>query len=267
MTRERLQKVMAAAGVASRRECENIIAQRRVAIDGEITTKPGSLVDAATQTITVDGRKLRLERKVYYLLNKPRGVICSHRSVADKPRAVDYVPAEASHLRLYTIGRLDVDSEGAIILTNDGDLTHTTTHPRFEVEKTYRVDVEGSVDPDTLAKMRKGVWLSEGRTGPVYVRVVKRASNHTILQISLREGKKREVRRLCARFGHEVKRLVRITIGPVKLGRLQIGHTRPLTPAEVRSLRGSASSVVRLGGTTRRAPPKRRGGSGRGSRR
>ncbi len=259
MTRERLQKVMAACGVGSRRACELIIAEGRVEVDGEVVTKPGSLVDPAVNEIVCDGSKLRTKPYVYMLLNKPRGVICSNRSDADKPAAIDYAPRRYADQHLYTVGRLDVDSEGAIILTNDGDLCHLATHPRFEIEKTYRVEVEDTPDEATLVKMRKGIWLSEGRTAAIGVRLVKRHGNRATLEVRLKEGKKREVRRLCARFGHKVRRLVRVAIGPIELGRLATGKVRPLEPDEVEALRKSANAVIRLG-APRPAPRAKRGG-------
>ncbi|GJM21092.1 MAG: hypothetical protein DHS20C15_10070 [Planctomycetota bacterium] len=254
MSLQRLQKVMAGAGVGSRRACETLIAEGRVEVDGKIVDVPGTQIDPARAEIRVDGERVRLEKPHYYLLNKPRGVICSARARPDTPKAMDYAPPEASDIRLFTIGRLDVESEGAIILTNDGELCHLVTHPRFGIQKTYRVEVDGLPDDATLEKMRKGVWLAEGRTAELDVSLVARKTRRSVLEIKLREGMKREIRRVCARHGHEVRRLKRVAIGPVRLGNLNMGATRELTPSEIAGLRESADVVVRLGGNN----PRRR---------
>ncbi len=254
---------MAACGLASRRACEEIIASGRVEVDGEIVVTPGTLVDPDSQDIRCDGSRIKTRRLLYYLLNKPKGVICSAKSAPDKPRAIDYVPPEAEGERLFTIGRLDVASEGAIIMTNDGDLAHKVSHPRFEVEKTYRVEVEGVPETSTLARMRKGVWLSEGRTGPVRVELLKSARDKSVLEMRIKEGRQREVRRICARFGHEVRRLVRISVGPVELGRLPRGHVRVLTPAEIDALRDTTDVVIRLGSPRASAASRTKGGARR----
>lgn len=267
MALERLQKVMAACGVGSRRACETMITEGRVEVDGEIVTELGSRIDTETQTLRCDGERISAPRRFYYMLNKPRGAICSQKGDPDRPRAIDFVPSRVRDHRLFTIGRLDVESEGAIILTNDGELCHRITHPSFQVTKSYLVEVDGSPDNETLAKMRKGVWLSEGRTGSLDIKVVKRHRNRTHLEIRLNEGMKREIRRVCARFGHEVRRLVRVSIGPVDIGMLEPGETRELTPEEITALRDTSNVVIKLGSKTpakaqhrtrgrRRAPPR-----------
>jgi len=265
MVRQRLHKLMAACGVASRRACEELIRQGRVEVDGKVVTELGTQVDPETQQVRCDGQRLQLEPQLHFLLNKPRGAICSTTSVAGKPRAMDYLPPRGRDRRLYTIGRLDVDSEGAIILTNDGELCHLVSHPRFGIHKTYRVEVEGSPDEASLERMRKGVWLSEGRTGAIDIDVLRRLRDRTQLLVTLHEGRKREIRRVFARFGHEVTRLTRVAIGPIELGELRPGETRVLSPAEVAALRDSAQAVIRLGGG---GPPRsaRRDQHGRQSR-
>jgi 23S rRNA pseudouridine2605 synthase len=260
MNRQRLHKLMAACGVGSRRACEEIIAQGRVEVDGTIVTTPGTQVDSETQTVRCDGQVLRLEPMLYFLLNKPSGAICSMVSKAGRPRAVDYLPARMRDRRLFTIGRLDVDSEGALILTNDGELCHLVTHPRFGITKAYEVEVNGNPTRETIERMRKGVWLAEGRTGTVEVKLLRQSRERALLQMKLQEGKRREIRRICARFGHEVRRLIRVKVGPVELDDLLSGHTRKLSPEEIEALRDSASAVIRLGGATtaRRTRPARR---------
>lgn len=259
MTLQRLHKLMAACGVGSRRSCEEVIAQGRVEVDGTIVTRPGTQVDPETQVVRCDGSRLRPEPTLYYLLNKPRGVICSHVARPGTRRAVDYAPARGRDRRLFTIGRLDVDSDGALILTNDGELCHLLTHPRFGVRKTYLVEVEGAPDDETIERMRRGVWLAEGRTGPVEVRVANRSRKRTSLELTLQEGKRREIRRLCARHRHEVVRLTRVAIGPVRLGRLAPGQTRALERDEVAALREAADVVIRLGGGPRATKAARPG--------
>lgn len=248
MTLQRLHKLMAACGVGSRRACEEIIAQGRVQVDGKVVTQPGTQVDPEEHKVKVDGELLRPEPSLHFLLNKPRGAICSTTSAPGTPRALDFVPARARDRRLFTIGRLDVDSDGAIVLTNDGELCHLVTHPRFGVTKTYRVEVEGQPGAETLEKLRKGAWLAEGRTGEVDVRPLHFGRERSLLLVTLNEGKRREVRRLFARFGHEVRRLTRVAVGPIELGDLHPGESRALTTEEVAALRAAARAVIRLGG-------------------
>jgi 23S rRNA pseudouridine2605 synthase len=261
---------MASCGAGSRRQCENFIAEGRVQVDGEVVSEAGTLIDPDTQELRFDFEVLKLPVRLYYLLHKPSGVICSERISPEMPRAVDFAPKQAGNQRLFTIGRLDVESEGALILTNDGDLCHLVTHPRFQIEKTYLVEIDGAPDGDTMDRMRKGVWLAEGRTDSLKIRVVSRQRTRTLLEMKLNEGMKREIRRVCARFGHEVKRLVRTAIGPVELGALELGDVRPLTAAEVSELRDSAEVVIRLGSSVHQArrPARGRGqaGSDRNSR-
>ncbi len=244
---ERLQKVMAACGVGSRRACEEMIVEGRVEVDGQTVTELGVRVDPESQEIRCDSERVSMPRRFYYMLNKPKGVICSSKGDPERPRAVDFLPSRVRDHRLFSIGRLDVESEGAIILTNDGELCHRVTHPSFQVQKTYIVEVEGAPTEEVLARMRKGVWLSEGRTGSLDIRVVKRMRNRAYLEVRLNEGMKREIRRVCARFGHEVRRLQRIGIGPIEMGLLEPGETRELTPEEISTLRDSSEVVIKLG--------------------
>jgi 23S rRNA pseudouridine2605 synthase len=267
MTTMRLHKFMASCGVGSRRACEELIVQGRVEVDGRVVTTLGTQVDPDTQVVRCDGRTLHHEPELHYLLNKPRGAICSSSSSPGMPRALDFLPQRARDRRLFTIGRLDVDSEGAIVLTNDGELCHLVSHPRFGVPKTYRVEVEGEVKDETLDSMRKGVWLAEGRTGEVDASLLHRSREKSQLLVTLHEGKRREVRRLCARFGHEVRHLVRVAIGPIELGALRPGEVRVLVPAEVEALRKAARAVIRLGGGRGGAAGKASAAAGGGGRR
>ncbi len=250
MREERLHKVMAACGAGSRRQCETFITEGRVRVDGKVVDTLGTLVDVDSQVIHLDDEKLVVAPRFYYLLNKPRGVICSHRTLPGGLRAIDFVPPEAEGHRLFTIGRLDVDSQGALVLTNDGELCHLVSHPRFQVEKTYRVEVAGVPDDETLERMRRGVWLAEGRTSSLDIRIGTRRRDRTTLLMTLNEGMKREIRRVCARFGHPVRKLERLAIGPIELGTLKVGEVRNLIESEIAALRRSAEVVIRLGGGT-----------------
>ncbi len=234
----RLQKVLAAAGFGSRRQCEELIVTGRVEVDGRPVTQLGTRVDPQRNRITVDGDLLKPVRLLYYAVNKPAGVVCTNRDPSGRPRVVDLAPA--GDARLFCVGRLDLNSEGLILLTNDGELTQRLTHPRYEVPKTYRVLVAGRPSPDVLARLKRGIHLAEGmaRVEQVYVRSHQKES--TVLELVLREGKNREVRRVLARVGHKVMRLTRLAVGPIRLGSLALGAARPLTRSEVEQLRRAA---------------------------
>lgn len=235
---ERLQKVLAHAGVGSRRHCEALIAAGRVTVDGRIVRELGTRVDPEQQRLAVDGSPVKGERHVYWLVNKPRGYLCTNRDPARRPLAIDLVPQVAQ--RVYTVGRLDEDSEGLLLLTNDGDLAHRLMHPRFGVEKTYLALVAGAPSPEDLQQLLKGVWLSDGHVKARHVKRLKPQGTGTWLRIVLSEGKNREIRRMLARLGHKVLRLQRVAIGPVAIGKLATGKTRKLTGPELAALRDSA---------------------------
>lgn len=247
---ERLQKVLAAAGVASRRQCEELIVAGRVEVDREVVTKLGTCVDATRQEIRVDGTPLRKPRRYYYAVNKPVGVVSTNSDPAGRTRVIDLVPG---HQRLFTVGRLDRSSEGLILVTNDGNLANRLSHPRYEIPKTYLVRVAGSPDQETLAKLRKGVHLAEGVAKAASVRVKNRHGRSTELEIVLQEGRNREIRRVLARVGHKVQQLRRIAIGPIRLARLDTGEWRKLTREEVEQLQ-------RFARRSRKTPSKKRTG-------
>jgi len=240
---ERLQKVLAAAGLGSRRECEELITSGRVEVDRQVVMELGTRVKPEEQDIRVDGESLSMGRRVYYAVNKPRGVVSTNRDPSRRPRVIDLVASQ--HARLFPVGRLDLNSEGLILVTNDGELANRLTHPRYEVAKTYLVLVVGSPTPEVLAQLRRGVHLAEGMARAEEVVVKSHHKDSTWLEIVLREGRNREVRRLLARVGHKVVRLVRIAVGPVRLGKLAPGASRPLTHEEVRALRGAAKGAER----------------------
>lgn len=236
---DRLNKYLAHAGIGSRRHCESLIKGGRVRIDGQV------VVDLATRVgpeheVTVDGEAVKTEKFVYYLVNKPRGYICSNHDPARRPLAIDLVPQISQ--RVYTVGRLDEDSEGLLLLTNDGDLANRLMHPRYGIEKAYLVLVAGNPSPDDLKKLLDGVWLSEGHVKARNVKRLKRQGNSTWLRIVLSEGKNREIRRMLAKLDHKVLRLKRVEIGPLEIGSLGLGKSRPLSMPELKRVRRAAES-------------------------
>jgi 23S rRNA pseudouridine2605 synthase len=236
MAKERLQKVMASAGVASRRQCEELILAGAVRVNRQVVDQLPAFVDPGTDAITVDGRRLRVPERVYFALNKPKGVICTNRDPQGRKRAIDLVDCAE---RVFCIGRLDADTTGLIILTNDSELTNRLTHPRYKVAKQYVATVKGRVDGQAVAKLKKGVWLAEGKTGKAAVKVLKASHKESVIELTIRQGLNRQVRRMLARVGMPVKALKRVSIGKLKLRNLGVGRYRPLTAAEVKALRGS----------------------------
>jgi len=232
----RLQKVLAAAGFGSRRECEELITSGRVEIDRKIVTELGVRVFPMTQEIRVDGETLKKTRPVYVALYKPKGYVCTNYDPEHRPRAIDLIPEKLG--RLFPIGRLDLDSEGLLLMTNDGALSERLTHPKYEAAKIYRVQVAGLVDPSIISRLKKGVYLSEGHAQASRVTIKGAHKNSSILEIELKEGKNREIRRLLARLGHKVLSLKRIAVGNVKLAKMLPAEYRFLTTAEVDGLYG-----------------------------
>ena len=239
---ERLQKVLAAAGLGSRRQCEELIASGRVEVDRKVVTQLGSRVDPAGQQVRVDGEPLSFGRRVYYAVHKPKGVVSTNHDPSGRPRVIDLVPKQAN--RLFAVGRLDLTSEGLILVTNDGELANRLTHPRYGIQKTYLAQVVGQPTPDMLVKIRRGVHLAEGVARAESIEVKSHHKESTWLEMVLREGRNREIRRLLARVGHKVLRLIRIGVGPIRLGKLPPGSSRPLTHDEVRSLRQLAQEAA-----------------------
>jgi len=231
----RLQKVLAARGLGSRRECETWIVEGRVQVNGRVANQLGTRVDPERDEIRVDGEVLRAPaRRRYYLVNKPPGVVCTHRDPQRRLRLVDLVPDGS---RLFPVGRLDRSSEGLILLTDDGDFANRLAHPRYGVPKTYRVRVAGHPTVVELQKLRKGVYLAEGRARVDSIRIRRRYRQSTELEVVLKEGKNREIRRILARIGHKVVQLKRIAIGPLRLGSdIPSGAYRELRGAEIKRL-------------------------------
>jgi 23S rRNA pseudouridine2605 synthase len=231
---ERLQKILAQAGLGSRRASEELIAAGRVRVNGEVATL-GTRADPDADVIEVDGAVLGVRQGlVHYLLNKPAGIVTTARDPQGRPTVVDLVPAEP---RVYPVGRLDAATEGLLLLTNDGELAQRLAHPSYGVDKEYLAEVAGTPSRGALRRLREGVDLEDGPTAPAKVSLV---GDHT-LRITIHEGRKRQVRRMCAAIGHPVRRLVRVRIGPLSDRRLAPGAWRPLTQAEVRALEQAAA--------------------------
>ena len=240
---DRLNKFLAHAGVGSRRRCEELIAGGRITIDGTKVRELGTQVDPEKQQVCLDGQPVKAERPVYWLVNKPRGYLCTNYDPANRPLAIDLVPHVPQ--RVYTVGRLDEDSEGLLLLTNDGELAHRLMHPRFGVEKTYIAQVAGNPSREDLQQLLKGVFLSDGHVHARHVKRLRHQGESTWLQIGLSEGKNREIRRMLARLGHKVLRLKRVALGPVRLTRCSSGKSRPLAFRELESLRRAATRTRR----------------------
>jgi 23S rRNA pseudouridine2605 synthase len=238
---ERLNKFLAHAGVGSRRHCEELIVRGRISVNGRVVRELGTKVEAG-DAVSVDGQPLHGEKLVYWLVNKPRGYLCTNFDPAGRPRAIDLVPHVSQ--RVYTVGRLDEDSEGLLLMTNDGDLANHLMHPRFGVEKTYHVQVAGRPAREDIEQLLKGVWLSEGHVRARRVRRLKSQGESTWLEIVLNEGKNREIRRMLARLGHKVLVLRRIAIGPVRLDKLRRGKARRLKVEELQRLQAIANHRV-----------------------
>lgn len=251
----RLQKILAAAGLGSRRQCEELIETGRVEVDRKLVTELGAKADPETQEVRVDGVKLPKTRLVYFMVNKPPGIISTSNDPSGRPRVIDLVGYDG---RVFTVGRLDKSSEGLILCTNDGDLADRLTHPRYGVDKTYKVEVAGTLERKELEPLLKGIHLSEGMARAVAAKIIRHYKNSTLLEIVLSEGRNREVRRILARIGHKVERLQRIAIGPLRLGELPLGHSRALEREELKVLKHAArgNAGAKLKPKLRRGPKK-----------
>jgi len=236
--KERLQKVMAAAGVASRRQCEELILEGAVTVNGRVVDTLPAFVDPEVDVIRVHDRPLKKPERVYYLLNKPKGVICTSSDPQGRPKAIDLIPAGD---RVFCVGRLDADTTGLIILTNDPELTNLLTHPKYKVSKTYVAKVGGPVSSEIAAKLRKGIWLAEGRTAPAVVKVLKSGHHDSLIEITIQQGLNRQIRRMLAKMGLSLQSLKRTRIGSLKIEGLGVGRYRPLSRAEVASLKRAAT--------------------------
>ncbi len=244
MPLERLHKVLAHAGFGSRRSCERLIAEGKVRVDGKVITEMGVKVDPAKQRVQCGGQVLRAPARIVLALNKPKHVVSTVRDERGRKTVIDCLRGRFKE-RLYPAGRLDADSSGLIILTNDGDLANRLTHPRYQVRKTYHVQLKGELPPDIVKRMAQGVWLSEGKTGPMDVKIKKTERELTVVEVQLREGMNREIRRVFAKFGLKVKRLRRIKIGKLALGTLPEGGFRVLDDRDLSLMLGAAATPER----------------------
>lgn len=226
----RLQKVLAAAGVDSRRKCEELILDGDVRVNRKVVDTLPAFVDPEKDIITVNGRPIAAERKVYFLLNKPKGVICTSSDPRGRKKAIDIVP---SRERIFCVGRLDIDSTGLIILTNDSQLANKLTHPRYGLAKTYVAKVKGQLAGEKIEKLKRGIWLSEGKTGRASVKILKRSPRESLLEITIKQGLNRQVRRMLAKVRLNVKSLKRTRIGKLGLRGLGVGKFRTLTKVEI----------------------------------
>jgi len=269
MTKQRLQKVLSTAGIGSRRKCEQLILSGTVEVNKRIVNELPVFVDPREDIITVNGRKIQKEKKVYFLLNKPKGVICTNSDPLGRKKATSFIPARDSSSaailrrveRIFCVGRLDADTTGIIVLTNDNELANKLTHPRYEVPKTYVARVKGQISSEAVEKLKKGIWLADppaqsiqyrkrhlrgmvrragGKTSRASVKILKRSRKESLIEITIRQGLNRQVRRMLAKVDLPVKSLKRTRIGNLTARGLGIGKFRTLTKAEIAYLKKPA---------------------------
>lgn len=250
---ERLQKVLASAGLGSRRHCEEYIVAGRVMIDGQVASNLGVRVNPETQKITVDGERVKVQTKKYFLLNKPTGCLCTNSDPRGRTRVIDLLPPMET--RLFSVGRLDENTEGLLLVTNDGELAHRLAHPRFQVERVYRVLVAGQPTAEVLDQLQQGIYFAEGKFRLRQAKKLKTKGMSTLLEVVITEGQNREVRRMFARLGHKVMSLQRIQFGALRLGDLAPAEYRPLRPQEIDRLRELVASGGPIRPKARRPPP------------
>lgn len=226
----RLQKVLAEAGVAARRKCEELILSGDVEVNGRPVDSLPAFVNPEQDVITVGGKRIRMPERVYYLLHKPKNVICANFDPQHRRLAIELVDTP---YRVFCVGRLDVDTTGAIILTNDSELANRLTHPRYELPKTYELRIRGRVEGEAIEKLKAGVWLSEGRASAMMVKVLRRNNTETVLEIVIRQSINRQISRMLARVGYKVMSLRRTKIGNITLKDIPMGCCRPMTKSQV----------------------------------
>ena len=244
---QRLSKLIAAAGVASRRKAADLIRAGRVSVDGQMADHPGTLVDEARAQVTVDGRPVRLQTPVHILLNKPRGPLSTVVDQRGRQTVVDLLGEIQA--RLYPAGRLDADTEGLLIITNDGELTYRLTHPSHALDKVYEAEVAGAPSPEALRRLAQGVVLEDGPTAPAKARLLRKERDRSVVELTIHEGRKRQVKRMLQAVGHPVLALKRTRVGPLTLGNLAPGEWRQLTAAEVEALMRATEKAAPRKGT------------------
>ena len=232
--KQRLQKILAASGIDSRRKCETLILEHAVSVNGEIVNELPAFADPEKDDIRVDGQRIKQTKKVYFLLNKPKGVICTSSDPQRRQKAVDLVDCPE---RIVCVGRLDIDTTGAIILTNDSELVNRLTHPKYELPKTYQIVVRGRVEGADVEKLKKGVWLAEGKTQGAAVKIIRRSHAETTLQVVISQGLNRQIRRMFSQLGFKVKLLKRTQIGDIVLKGIAAGNYKRLTKPQLAYLK------------------------------
>jgi 23S rRNA pseudouridine2605 synthase len=261
---ERLQKIIARAGLASRREAERWIEEGRITVNGTVISKLGSQADPFKDSIKVDGKRIKTAvAPLYYAFHKPPGVITTLNDPQHRPDITPYIARLGEKRRVFPVGRLDYNTTGLLLLTNDGDLALRLSHPRFGVSKVYRVKLSSCPTPDDFARLREGIRLEDGMTAPARARVVEKLKTNAWVEIEIHEGRKREVRRMFEALGYFVEKLIRIRVGTIELGHLPLGELRPLTQSEIKSLQVAVGLAKERPGTARQrafAAPKKRGG-------
>jgi len=245
----RLQRFLAQCGLGSRRDCEELITAGRVTISGEVADQLGATVDPSQQTVALDGERLKVERKKYFLLNKPTGFLCTANDPEGRRLVLDLFPEEGP--RLFTVGRLDENTTGLLVVTNDGDLAQKLAHPRYRIFRTYQAQVAGQPRPEIYEQLKKGLFFTEGKFRVYSVKPLKRQKDSTWVEIVMTEGQNREIRRLFARVGHKIMKLQRTAYGPLRLGKLGIGEYRELTREELAALHEVLQKTVPTSGPGR----------------
>lgn len=235
----RLQKYIAMSGLASRRAAETMIEEGRISVNGRKVSEQGVKIEIGADSVSVDGKEIKLKNKKYYImLNKPAGYVSTVKDQFERPTVVDIIKQDLGDTRIFPVGRLDYETEGLLLLTNDGDFTYKVTHPKFHMDKTYIATVKGGMTVGGMNKLRSGVYLDDGfKTSPAQAEILDAADGHTIIKITIHEGKNRQVRRMFEALGCTVTALQRIKIGNIELGNLPLGRWRHLTSHEVNYLR------------------------------
>lgn len=251
----RLQRFLAQAGVTSRRKAEELIVAGRVKVNGQVVTELGTKVDPDQDKVSLGGKRLLAERPIYLMLNKPRGYVTTLSDPEGRPTVMTFLKRAGA--RIFPVGRLDFNTEGLLLCTNDGDLAHALMHPKHGVAKTYEVKLQGLVGPEVVRRWQEGVLLDDGeRTAPAEVRSIGNTGKNSWLEVTLHEGKNRQVHRTAEALGFAVLKLTRVGYGGLQLGDLKVGTTRPLTTDELERLRRAAGAKATFSKVRKRAPPQ-----------